>query len=70
MKLSSIASRARSINMKWKKKLGLKLKMPQWFFVSFFSLMFLYFRRESVGEYYNGDHDQDKVDPGTEVDVL
>ena len=53
-----------------KKKLGLKLKMPQWFCVSFFSLMFLYFRRESVGEYYNGDHDQDKVDPGTEVDVL
>ena len=46
------------------------LKMPRWFCVSFFSLMFLYFRREAVWEYYNGDHDQDKADPGTEVDVL
>ena len=44
--------------------------MPRWFCVSFFSLMFLYFRREVVWEYYNADHDQDKADPGTEVDVL
>ena len=53
-----------------KKKFRFKLESAMVISCAILHTDILYFRREAVGEYYNGDHDQDKADPGTEVDVL